>query len=76
MREMTDEEAEYLDDLWTRATPEIDVNRPGYFARKGLVLGEVAPDVAEYLRAQAAVTHRPQADIINELVREKIAASA
>jgi hypothetical protein len=76
MREMTDEEAEYLDDLWTRTTPEIDVNRPGYFARKGLVLGSVAPDVAEYLRSQAAVTHCTQADIVNELVREKIAASA
>jgi hypothetical protein len=37
MREMTDEEAEYLDDLWTRTTPEIDMSRPGYFARKGLV---------------------------------------
>jgi hypothetical protein len=75
-REMTDEEAECLDGLWTRTTPEIDVNRPGYFARKGLVLGEVASDVAEYLRARAAVTHRPQAEIINELVREKLAAQA
>jgi hypothetical protein len=73
---MTDDEAEYLDDLWTRTTPEIDVNRPGYFAQKGLVLGKIAPDVAEYLRSQAAVTHRTQADIINELVREKITASA
>jgi hypothetical protein len=75
MREMTDEEAEYLDDLWTSATPEIDVSRPGYFARKGLVLGKVAPDVAEYLRSQSAVTHRTQADIVNDLVREKIAVS-
>jgi hypothetical protein len=73
---MTDEEAEYLDDLWTRTTPEIDAGRPGYFARKGLVLGKVAPDVAEYLRSQSAVTHRAQADIINDLVREKIAVSA
>jgi hypothetical protein len=49
---------------------------PGYFARKGLVLGEAASDVAEYLRVQAAVTRRTQADIVNELVREKIAAMA
>jgi hypothetical protein len=32
--------------------------------------------VAEYLRTQAAVTHRAQADIVNDLVREKIAVSA
>jgi hypothetical protein len=43
MREMTDQEAEYLDELWTRTTPEIDMTRPGYFARKALVLGDVAP---------------------------------
>jgi hypothetical protein len=41
-----------------------------------IMLGEVAPDVARYLRDQAAVTCRAQAEIINELVRKEIAASA
>jgi hypothetical protein len=40
MKEMTDEEAEYLDELWTRTTPEIDMTRPGYFARKQLALSD------------------------------------
>jgi hypothetical protein len=75
MREMTVEEAEYLDDLWTRTTPEIDTSRPGYFARKGLVLGNVAPDVAEYLRTHAAAARKTQAEIVDELVRKEIAAA-
>jgi hypothetical protein len=76
MKEMTDGEAEYLDDLWTRTTPEIDMSRPGYFARKGLVLGAIDPDTAAYLRAQAAATGQTQAQVVAGLVREKIAKSA
>jgi hypothetical protein len=72
MREMTDQEAEYLDELWTRTTPEIDMTRPGYFARKRLVLGDIAPDTASYLRAQAANTHKTQAQVVDDLVREKL----
>jgi DNA polymerase/3'-5' exonuclease PolX len=68
MKEMTDQEAEYLDDLWTRTTPEIDMSRPGYFARKKLAMGDVAP---------VAVARSPQAQVVAApLVREKIAAFA
>jgi hypothetical protein len=76
MKEMTDEEAEYLDDLWTRTTPEIDPDKPGYFARKGLVLGYLEPDVIEYLRAEAAATGQTQAQVASTIIREKIAQSA
>jgi hypothetical protein len=73
MKEMTDEEAEYLDELWTRTTPEIDMTRPGYFARKGLVWSDIDPDTAAYLRARAAATGQTQAQVVATLVREKIA---
>jgi hypothetical protein len=76
MREMTDKEAEYLDDLWTRTTPEIDPGKPGYFARKSLIMGNLDPDVAEYLRVQAAATGQTQAQIASSIIREKFAKGA
>ncbi|MDR3342172.1 MAG: hypothetical protein LBT14_05175 [Treponema sp.] len=51
MKEMTDQEAEYWDDYYTKNTIMPDPDKPGYFARKGLVLGSLDPDVIEYLRA-------------------------
>jgi hypothetical protein len=30
MARMTEEEADTLDDLWTKTTPEIDTSRPGF----------------------------------------------
>jgi hypothetical protein len=53
MKEMTDQEAEYWDDYYTKNTIMPDFTKPGYFARKGLVLGDVDSDTAAYLRAQA-----------------------
>jgi hypothetical protein len=52
------------------------MTRPGYFARKGLVLGDVDSATAAYLRTQAAATGQTQAQVVASLVREKIATSA
>jgi hypothetical protein len=35
IKEMTDEEAEYWDDYYTKNTIMPDPDKPGYFARKG-----------------------------------------
>jgi hypothetical protein len=35
MARMTDGEADALDELWTRTTPEIDTSKPGFLTRKG-----------------------------------------
>jgi len=35
---MTDEEADALDELWTRTTPEIDTGKPGFLTRKGFIM--------------------------------------
>jgi hypothetical protein len=40
------------------------------------VWSDIDPDTAAYLRAQAAATGRTQAQVIADLVREKIAKSA
>jgi hypothetical protein len=76
MKEMTDQEAEYWDDYYTKNTIMPDPDKPGYFARKGLVLGCLDPDVVEYLRAEAAATGQTQAQVASTIIREKIAKSA
>jgi hypothetical protein len=75
MKEMTDEEAEYWDDYYTKNTI-MPTDKPGYFARKGLVWSDIDPDTAAYLRAQAVATGQTQAQVVASLVREKIAQSA
>jgi hypothetical protein len=47
MAQMTEEEADELDELLTRTTPEVDFSKPGIFARQRellSVLNSVASD--------------------------------
>ncbi|MHC6202699.1 hypothetical protein ACYULU_05840 [Breznakiellaceae bacterium SP9] len=70
---MTEEEAEALDEFFTQNTVMPCSGKGGVLTRMGLLSGELEPDITEYIRTQAAATHRTQAQIIGELVREKIA---
>jgi hypothetical protein len=81
MAEMTDEEAEYWDELYTRTTPKLS-GKPGYYTThmmpliKEASLIEVDKVTAGWLRAKAEATHKTPAEIIGALVREKILVSA
>jgi hypothetical protein len=72
MAQMTEEEADRLDELWTNTTPEIDTSKPGYFTQHMAHLFEVDNFSAAYLRSRADATHKTPTQIISELVREKI----
>ena len=76
MARMTDEEADALDELWTRTTPNIDTSRPGYFTEHMAHLVEVDTLSAAWLRAKAEASHRSPAQIIGELVWKELSASA
>jgi hypothetical protein len=75
---VTDAECEYWDDYYTKNAFRPGPNllkqgvKPG-FARNTLLLSELDRDVAEYLRTQAQTAHKSQAEVINALVREKLA---
>jgi hypothetical protein len=75
---MTDAECGQWDDYYTKNTFEPGPNllkqgvKPG-FARNTLLLSDLDRDVAEYVRTQAQTTHKSQARVINDLIREKIA---
>ncbi|GHV82904.1 hypothetical protein AGMMS50212_02440 [Spirochaetia bacterium] len=72
---MTEEEAEVMDDFFTKNTIMPHHGKPGVLTRMGLLSGELDPDVTEYLRIQAAATHRTQAQIVSELVRRELKAA-
>jgi hypothetical protein len=75
---MTDAECGQWDDYYTKHTFDPGPNllkqgvKPG-FARNTLLLSDLDRDVAEYVRTQAQTTHKSQAEVINDLIREKIA---
>jgi hypothetical protein len=68
---MTEEEADALDELWTKTTPAIDTGRPGYFTRHMAHMVEVDALTAAWLQVKADTTHRSTAEIIGELVRKE-----
>ena len=76
MARMTDEEADALDELWTRTTPEIDTSKPGFLTRKGFTMVSLDPVTVTYLQAKSAISNHNLSEIIGELVRKEIAVAA
>jgi hypothetical protein len=84
MAKMTNEEAARLDEKWTKNPPRPGPNGTGYFTRCKKEAGDhgIARTItidnfsADYLMIKAMDTHKTPAELISELVREKIAAAA
>jgi len=72
---MTDEEAEYWDEYFTKNTIMPNPNKPGFFARKYGMTVKFDPETTRFLAAQSESTQKSISEIIGELVREKIAVS-
>jgi hypothetical protein len=72
--EMSEEEADFWDEYFTRNTIMPDPTHPGVIARTGRIFGYLPTDVADYLCEQASAAHCAQADVVGRLVREKVAA--
>jgi len=80
MARMTEEEAFALDEKWTKTDPKIGANGTGFFARRKAALAaqEASPITVDkftedYLLTLAMASGKTPADIISEMVREKIA---
>jgi hypothetical protein len=74
---MTNEEADYWDEYYTKNPPRVSGDgKKGLFVKhKGSVV--ILDDLsATYLRARSEGSHKTPSEIIGELVREKIAAGA
>jgi hypothetical protein len=73
---MTEEEADALDEELTRTTPKVDFSKPDIFIQQREFLNLLAPVAADYILTRALATHQTPAQIISELVDQRIAASA
>jgi hypothetical protein len=81
MPDLTEEEYEALDEKWTKNPPRPGPNGTGFFAQRKAVLAAqsacsitVDSFTADYLLTKAIAAHKTPAQIIGELVREKVAA--
>ena len=61
MKEMTDEEADALDEYYTKNPPKVDPKKNGGFAVKSF---------------KVIATHNTPTELIGEMVREKLSTSA
>jgi hypothetical protein len=74
---MTDEEAARLDEKWTKNPPKPGPNGTGYFTQCKKAAHSITVDsfTANYLTTKAIADHKTPADIIGEMVQERITAS-
>ena len=75
MAYITEEEAAALDEELTRTTPRVDFSKPDIFLRQRELLNVLKPSTADYIMTRALATHQTPAQIISEIVDERIAAA-
>ena len=75
MKEMTDEEADALDDYYSKNPPKVDPAKNGGFAKKTFRMIALDRLSEDYLFTKAIATHKTPTELISELVQEKIAAA-
>jgi len=76
MKEMTDEEADALDEYYMRHPARVDPKKNGGFAKKSFRLVAIDGFAEDYLFTKAIAEHKTPGDVVSDLVREKIAATA
>ena len=77
MKDLTDEEYAKLSEKWTKSTPKIGPNGSGYFSQCKAAARTVTIDnfSADYLMIKAMDTHKTPAEIISDMVQERITAA-
>jgi hypothetical protein len=71
---MTEEEAVNWDDYYTKNTIMPDLSKPGYFARKYGMAIVLDPETTCKLTVYAKTVNKSPAEIIAQMVKEKIVA--
>jgi hypothetical protein len=77
--DLTEEEYDALDEYYTKNPPKIDPAKrgTGFFTRRTLKARTITVDnlSAAYLTTKAIADHKTPAEIISEMVQERIAAT-
>jgi hypothetical protein len=76
MTDMTEKEAEALDEYFTKNLPKIDMSRGGVTTRQGFRMVSLDRISEDYLLTMALATKKTPSEIIGEMIRERIAAAS
>ena len=74
--DMTDEEYDALDEELTRTVPKLGPDETDWLRQREMRLWGMSNMTVNYLMTKAAADHKTPAQIINEMVQERVAAAA
>jgi hypothetical protein len=74
--DMTDEEYDALDEEMTRTVPKMGPDGTGWLAQRELRLMGLSNMSVNYIFTKATTDHKTPAQIIDEMVQERVAATA
>ena len=75
MAEMTEEEADALDELWTKTTPQIRKGGGGFFTERRARMLLLDEATVHLLDARAKAAHLTPTEFITQLIRKDLAAT-
>ena len=73
MAEMTEEEADALDELWTKTTPAIRKGEGGFFTERRARMLLLDETTVRILDARAKAAHQTPAEFVTRLIRKDLA---
>ena len=76
LKDLTEKEYDDLDELITKTTPKLKANGTGFISRREVRLMGLNELSVDYLLTKAEATKKTPAQIIDDLVLEKLMASA
>ena len=75
MPNMTEEEADALDELWTKTTPKIKKGEGGFFTERRAHMLLLDEKTVNIIDARAKVMRQTPAEFVTQLVRKEMAAT-
>jgi hypothetical protein len=73
MPEMTEEEADALDELWTKTTPKIKVGAGGgFFSEHRAQMVILDEQTARLLNAKAMAVHQTPSELVASMIRREL----
>ena len=73
MAEMTEEEADALDELWTKTTPKIRKGEGGFFTERQARMLLLDEATIRVLDARAKAAHQTPTEFVTHLIRRDLA---
>ena len=73
MNDMTEEEADALDEYFTKNLPKVDPSKGGITTRQGFRMVALDRISEDYFLTMALATNKTPTELIGDMVREKLA---